>query len=90
MTIQEIQQATADHDHLQQLTAYNIRCWLESRNKVPQEISSYWTFRDKMAVIDDIILKTYEALYPKIYKNFQIHNVHMGIEKTTLLPCQSM
>ena len=57
MIIQEIQQLMAKDDNLQQLREHIIRGWPQNRNEIPQEIRSYWTFRDDMALIDDIILK---------------------------------
>ena len=43
-SIQEICKASVKDDHLQQLREHIIRSWSESRNEVPQEIRSYWTF----------------------------------------------
>ena len=57
MSVQEIQQATAKDDHLQQFRQHIITGWPERRNEVPQEIRLYWTFRDDMAVIDGNMLK---------------------------------
>ena len=60
INIQELQQvhrATTKDEQLQQLREHIIRNWFQNRNEVLQEITSYWTFRDDMAVIDGIILK---------------------------------
>ena len=38
MTIQEIQQATAKDDHLQQLREHILRSRSEGKNEVPQEM----------------------------------------------------
>ena len=57
MTIQQLQQAMTKNDHLQQLRKHIIRGWSENKNEIPQEIRSYWTFRDNIALIYGIILK---------------------------------
>ena len=58
---QEIQQASVKDDHWVSI----IEDWPEIRNEGPQEITLYWTFRDHMAVIDDIILKGSQIVIPK-------------------------
>ena len=44
ITIQQLQQATSQDDHLQQLKGYIIRSWPESKDQIPQEIQTYRTF----------------------------------------------
>ena len=56
-TMQEVQQATTKDDYLQQLSQNIARGWPKSRNEVPQNIRPYCTFRDDVAVTDNIILK---------------------------------
>ena len=60
MTIQEIQQVMTKDDHLQELREHITRSCFQSGNEVLQEIRSYWTFIDDMAVIDCLILKADE------------------------------
>ena len=42
----ELQQATSQDQHLQHL-----------KDKIPQNIRTYWTFRDDKAVNDGVIIK---------------------------------
>ena len=56
MTIQQLQQATSQDDHLQQLKEYIIRGWPENKEQTPQDMQTNWTFHDDMAVIDGVIL----------------------------------
>ena len=64
MSIQQIQQATAQDEHLQWLKGYIITGWPESKDQVHQDITAYWSFKDDMAVIDGIIMKgRYMSLY---------------------------
>ena len=57
MSVQQIQQATLQDEHLQQLKGYITAGWQESKDKLHQDIRVYWSFRDDMAVIYSNILK---------------------------------
>ena len=64
----------------------------ESRNK-KQEIRLFWTFRDHNAMIDGIIHKERWRVIPKDLQKqatSQLHNNHVGIEKTEILVCESI
>ena len=54
--VQYIQQATQSDDHMQQLE-YITHGWSISRNVITQEMRPFWTIRDDLLVIDDIIMK---------------------------------
>ena len=49
MTIQQLQQATSQDDHQQQLKDYIIRGW--PKNKDTTRHATYWTFLGDMAAI---------------------------------------
>ena len=71
---------------------YIIPGWLESKNQLPQDIRTYWTFRDDMAVIDGAVIKGRcivipEALQQQVLE--QLHINHMGT-KNKLLECKSV
>ena len=53
MSVQQIQKATEQDEHLQWLKGYIIAGWTESKDQLHQDIRAYWSFRDDMAVIDD-------------------------------------
>ena len=57
MTMQELQEATSQDQHLQCLMEYVIQGWSDNRNQLPQDIRTHWTFRDVMTVIDRIVIK---------------------------------
>ena len=93
MSIQQIQQATAEDEHLQWLKCFIIAGWPESKDQQHQDIRPYWSFRDDMAVIDRIIMKGRCIIIPDILKLQvldQLHINHTSIEKTKLLACQSI
>ena len=50
----EIQQASSQDNHLQQLI---ISGWPDSRDKLLVDLQPYWSYRDELVVIDGVILK---------------------------------
>ena len=93
LTMQELQKATCQDQHLQYLMEYVTQGWPESKNQLPQDIRTYWMFRDDMAVIDWVVIKgrciiILEALQQQVLK--QLHINHMGIKKTKFLVCKSV
>ena len=75
MSIQHIQQATAEDEHLQWQKGYIITDWTESKDQVHQDIRAYWSFKDDMAVIDGIIMKGRHVPVPELLKR-QTHQSH--------------
>ena len=53
----EQQEAMYQDQHLQHLMEYAIQGWPDSKNQLPHDIRTYWTFRDDMAVIDRVVIK---------------------------------
>ena len=52
------------------------------------DLQLYWSYSDKLAVIDGVILKGRHIIRPNSYREqvlIQLHTNHMGIEKTKLL-----
>ena len=93
MSVQKIQQATAQDEHLQQLKGLIISGWPESKEQVHQDLRVYWSFRDNMGVIDAIIMKGRCIVIPEALKQQvldQLHINHMGIEKTELVAHKSI
>ena len=93
MTIPQIQQATAQDDHLKLLKGYIIIGWPENKDQVPQEMRMYWTIQDHMVVIEGIMMKGRYVVIPKILKMQaldQLHVKHVGKEKTKFLAHESV
>ena len=57
MTMHELHEAAFQDQHLQHLMEYVIQGWPESKIQLPQDIRTYWTFRDDMEVIDGVVIK---------------------------------
>ena len=84
MSVQQIQQATAQDEHLQQQKGFKIAGWPESKEQVHQDIREYWSFRNDLAVIDGVIMKGRHVVIPEALKKQtldQLHINHIGIKK---------
>ena len=57
MTVNELEDATYQDQHLQQLMEYIIPGWPDNKDQLPLDIRTYWMFRYDMAVIDGIVIK---------------------------------
>ena len=93
MSIPQIQQATAQDEHLQWLKGYIITGWPEIKDQVQQDMRTYWSFKDDKAVIDGIIMMSKCDIIPEILKTQALdilHINHMGTEKTKLLASESI
>ena len=91
VSMAEIQQALSQDNHLQQLKSLIITGWLDSRDKLHVDLRPYWSYRDKLAVRDGIILKGRGIIMPNSLRQQvlnQLHTNHMGTEKTKLLACE--
>ena len=88
ISMAEIQQALSQDDHLQQLKKSIIAGLPNTKDKLPANIRPYWPYRDKLVVIDGVIIKGRHIVIPNSLRQqllTQLHTSHMGIEKTKLL-----
>ena len=93
MSIQEIQQATIQDEHLQWLKGSIITGWPDTKDQLHQDISPYWSFKDDLAVIDGVIMKGRCISIPEALKQQALDQLHvndMGIEKSKLLVHKSI
>ena len=93
VSMTEIQQASAQDDHLQALKNFIISGWPDMKDELHADLRPYWLYRGELAVIDGIILKGRYIVIPNSLKQQvfnQLHTNHMGIEKTKLLACKSV
>ena len=84
MSIAQIQQASAQDDHLQCLKSFIITGWPSTKDKLHSDLKTYWSYRDELAVIDGIVLKASHIVIPNSVRQQvldQLHTNHMHIEK---------
>ena len=93
MSIVQIQQASAQGDHLQHLKSFIIAGWLSMKDELHGDLRPYWSYRDDMAVIYQMVMKGRQIVIPTVLKQQvldQLHTNHMGIKKTKLLTRESI
>ena len=93
MSILQIQWASTQDDHLQHLKSFIIAGWPSTKDEMHSKLKSYWSYRDKLAIIYGVVLKGRHIIIPTSLKQQvldQLHSNHMGIEKTKLLVCKSV
>ena len=84
MTMHELKQAMFHDQHLQCLKDYIIQGWSEIRHQITQDMNTYWTFRDDMAVIDRVTIKDRHILVLETLQKQtlqKLHFNHMDTEK---------
>ena len=67
--------------------------WPDTKDEIPQYLRTYWTFRDDMAIISQVVMKGGAKLIPDVLQKQalkQPHINHMDIEKTVLLEHESV
>ena len=90
MSILQIQQTTAQDEHLQHLKNIIITGWLSIKDQLHIDIRQYWFYKDDFTVIDSIVMKGRCIILPENLKQQVLDPIHvnyMGIKKTKLLVC---
>ena len=93
LSMAEIQHVSSQDNHLQQLKNLIIAGWSDTKDELHADLRPYWLYRDKLVVIDDVILKGRHIVIPNSLRQQilnQFHTNHMGIEKTKLLAHESV
>ena len=88
MSIQQIQQATKQDEHLQRLQCFIITGWPDDREQLHPDIKPYWSIKDDMSVIDGVIMKGRCIIIPKVLQQWvldQLYVNHMGMEKNKII-----
>ena len=93
VSLAEIQQASTQANHLQQVKSFIIAGWPDTKDELHTDLRPYWSYRDELAVIDGRILKGKHIVIPNSLRQQvlnQLHTNHMGIEITKLLAHESV
>ena len=91
MTAEEIRLAIMVNECFAMLSEYVLHNWLSTNAEVQKKPQPYWAFRDGIAIIDFIAMKSRGIIVPASLQNLalnQLHLNHMGTEKTYLLACE--
>ena len=91
LSITELQWASSQDSHLQNLKHFTITVWPYSKDEISEELKPYWSYRDELVVIDSVMLKGRHINIPNSLRQQvlnQLHINHMDIEKMKLLACE--
>ena len=83
--LQEIKEETAKVPGLKKVMKCIIEGWPNSKDNIPNEAKSYWSFREELSIITGIVFKGERLVIPEVMRKKvleQLHQAHMGIEKT--------
>ena len=84
ISISQVQQTVAQDEHLQCLKSLIITGWLSTKDQLHIDIRPYWSYRDDLAVIDNVVIKGRHIIVPQELKQQvldQLQLNHMGIKK---------
>ena len=93
MSILQIQQPMAQDGYLQWLKNNIISGWPATKDQLHLNIRPYWSYKDDLAVIDDIIMKGRCIIISEVLKQQVLDQLHvnlMGIKKIKLLVHESI
>ena len=68
MSISQIQQAAAWDKHLQCLKSFIIAGWLSVKDELHRDLRPYWSYRDDLVVIDEVVMKGRQIIIPTALK----------------------
>ena len=57
ISMEEIQHASSQDAHLQQLKKFIIAGWPNTKDELHADVRPYWPYREELVVIDGVILK---------------------------------
>ena len=79
----EIQQATEDDEILQALKAVFLSGWPDDHSQIPEQITPYFSMRDKLSVHDGVIFHRRQIVVPVSLREDRkqnLHASHLGTE----------
>ena len=75
---EEFKKATADDPVMQQLIDVVLEGWPTDKAHIPTDLRVYWTFRDKIAVLDGLLFKGPKLIVPHPLRNEMLDKIHEG------------
>ena len=83
--LEEVKGETAKDLGLKKVTKCIIEGWPNSKDNIPNEVKSYWSFGEELSVINGIAFKGERLVIPEVMRKKvleQLHQARMRIEKT--------
>ena len=91
MSMQQIQQATKQDDHLQRFQHFIITGWPDAREQLHQNIKLYWSIKDEMSLTDGVVMRGRCIIIPKVLQQQVFDKLHVNqidIEKNKITSLQ--
>ena len=64
LSMLQIQHTMVQDEHLQHLKNIIITGWLSTKDQLHSDIRPYWSYKDNLAVIDDVVMKGRHIIIP--------------------------
>ena len=68
--LEEIREETVKNPRLKKLTKCIIEGWPNSKDNIPNDEKSYWSFREELSIIYGIVFKGKRLLVPEVMRNY--------------------
>ena len=91
--IQQLQHASADDVILQRLRKIIRQGWPENKSEVPEELRTYYDFRDELTAQDSLVFKGPLVVVPAVLRREMMttcHATHIGVEGCVCRARESM
>lgn len=82
--LQQFQDATEQDAALQHLKTTVLQGWPEKKSQVPPEIREFWSYRDEITYMHQLLFRNQTLIVPKVLRTEmlkKIHQAHLGIIK---------
>ena len=66
----EIREETVKNPRLKKVTKCIIEGWPNSKDNLPNDKKSYWSFREELSIINGILFKGKRLLIPEVMRNY--------------------
>ena len=83
--LKQLELETLNDRTLQRVASYITQGWPKSRNHLSPELKPYYSLRDELTVVNNLILKSNKIVIPSSLINEMkqiLHTGHLGIERT--------
>ena len=75
---EKIKGETAKDPGLKKVTKCVIKGWPNNKDNIPNETNSYWSFREKLSIINTIVFKGERLVIPEVMKKKVLEQLHQA------------
>ena len=74
--LEEIKEETAKDPRLNKVTKCITGGWSSSKDNIPDEAKSYWSFREELSIINGIVFKGERLVIPEVMRKKVLEQLH--------------